>query len=61
VLAKLRDTLRASVTDGDLKGAMDKLETPIVFKQGEEFSRFFEADARRLAEGVRKVGKIETK
>jgi len=61
VLAKLRDTLRASVTDGDLKGAMDKLETPIVFKQGEEFSRFFEADARRLAEGVRKVGKVETK
>jgi len=23
---------------------MDKLETPIVFKQGEEFSRFFEAE-----------------
>jgi tripartite-type tricarboxylate transporter receptor subunit TctC len=61
VLAKLRDTLRASVNDSDFKGAMDKLETPIVFKQGDEFSRFFEADARRLAEGVRKVGKIETK
>ena len=61
VLAKLRDTLRASVNDGDFKGAMDKLETPIVFKQGDEFSKFFEADARRLAEGVRKVGKIETK
>jgi len=61
VLARLRDALRVSVNDGDFKGAMDKLETPIVFKQGDEFARFFEADARRLAEGVRKVGKIETK
>jgi tripartite-type tricarboxylate transporter receptor subunit TctC len=61
VLAKLRDTVRTSVGDGDFKGTMDKLETPIVFKQGDDFSRFFEADARRLAEGVRKVGKVETK
>jgi len=28
---------------------------------GAELSRFFEADAARLAEGVRKVGRIETK
>ncbi|PYM35927.1 MAG: hypothetical protein DME15_05365 [Candidatus Rokuibacteriota bacterium] len=34
--------------------------TPIVFKQGKEFRRFFEADARRLGEGVRRVGKVET-
>jgi tripartite-type tricarboxylate transporter receptor subunit TctC len=61
VLAKLRDTVRTSVGDGDFKGAMDKLETPIVFKQGDDFSKFFEADARRLAEGVRKVGKVEAK
>jgi tripartite-type tricarboxylate transporter receptor subunit TctC len=61
VLAKLRETLRVAVGDGDFKGAMDKLETPIVFKQGAEFAAFFEADARRLAEGVRKVGRIESK
>jgi tripartite-type tricarboxylate transporter receptor subunit TctC len=61
VLGKLRETLRAVVADPDFRTAMDKIETPIDFKQGEEFRRFFEADARRLAEGVRKVGKIETK
>jgi tripartite-type tricarboxylate transporter receptor subunit TctC len=60
VLARLRETLQVAVRDPEFKGAMDKLETPIEFKQGQEFSRFFEADARRLAEGVRKVGKIET-
>ncbi len=61
VLRKLRETLRAAVADPEFKQAMDKLETPVTFKQGEEFQRFFDADARRLAEGVRKVGKIETK
>ena len=58
VLARLRDGLRTAVADPDFKAAMDKLETPIAFKQGEEFQRFFDADARRLAEGVRKVGKV---
>ena len=61
VLTKLRETVRAAVNDPDFKGAMDKLETPINFKQGEEFQKFFDADARRLAEGVRKVGRVETK
>ena len=61
VVGKLRATVRDAVNDPDFKAAMDKLETPITFKQGEEFQRFFEADARRLAEGVRKVGRVETK
>ena len=61
VLAKLRDTLRAAVAEPEFKSAMNKLETPIAFKQGAEFQKFFDADAKRLAEGVRKVGKVETK
>ena len=61
ILARLRDAVRAAVADPEFKGAMDKLETPIAFKQGEEFQKFFDADARRLAEGVRKVGRVEPK
>jgi tripartite-type tricarboxylate transporter receptor subunit TctC len=61
VLAKLRATVREAVNDSDFKAAMDKLETPVTFKQGEEFQKFFDADARRLAEGVRRVGRIESK
>jgi tripartite-type tricarboxylate transporter receptor subunit TctC len=61
VLAKLRATVREAVNDPEFKGAMDKLETPVTFKQGEEFQRFFDADARRLAEGVRRVGRVEAK
>ena len=61
VLARLRDGLRTAVADPDFKAAMDKIETPIAFKQGAEFQAFFDADARRLAEGVRRVGKVEDK
>ena len=61
VLAKLREASRAAVADPEFKSAMDKLETPITFKQGAEFQKFFDADAHRLAEGVRKVGRVEQK
>ena len=61
VLQKLREAMRVGVGDPEFKSAMDKLETPITFKQGQEFQRIFEADARRLADGVRKVGRIEQK
>ena len=61
VLARLRATVREAVNDPDFRSAMDKLETPVAFKQGEEFQRFFDADAKRLAEGVRRVGRVEAK
>ena len=61
VLAKLRESMRTVVADPDFKAAMAKLETPITFRQGGDFRAFFEADAKRLAEGVRRVGKIEAK
>jgi tripartite-type tricarboxylate transporter receptor subunit TctC len=61
VLGKLRATVRDAVNDAEFKAAMDKLETPIAFKQGEEFQKFFDADAKRLTEGVRRVGRIEEK
>ncbi len=61
VLARLREATRAAVAEPEFKAAMDKLQTPIAFKQGDEFQKFFDADARRLADGVRKVGRVEDK
>lgn len=61
VVAKLEGALRQAVAEPEFKQALEKLKTPIAFKQGEEFRKFFEADARRLAEGVRRVGRIEEK
>ena len=61
VLAKLREAVRQAVQEPEFKDAMAKQETPIAFKQGDEFQRFFDADAKRLAEGVRRVGRVEEK
>jgi tripartite-type tricarboxylate transporter receptor subunit TctC len=61
VLAKLRETVRQAAAEPEFKDAMAKQETPIVFKQGDDFQKFFDADAKRLAEGVKRVGKIEEK
>jgi tripartite-type tricarboxylate transporter receptor subunit TctC len=61
VLGRLREAVRVAVADPDFKGAMDKLQTPIAFKQGDDFRKFFAADAKRLADGVRRVGRIEAK
>lgn len=46
---------------GVIPGSAHKMQTPIAFKQGEEFRRFFDADARRLATGVARAGRVETK
>jgi tripartite-type tricarboxylate transporter receptor subunit TctC len=61
VAAKLREAVKSAVEQPEFKAAMEKMETPISFRQGEEFQRFFEADAKRLASGVKKVGKVEAK
>jgi tripartite-type tricarboxylate transporter receptor subunit TctC len=61
VLARLREATRSAVAEPEFKAAMDKIQTPIAFKQGDEFQRFFDADAKRLADGVAKVGRVETK
>jgi tripartite-type tricarboxylate transporter receptor subunit TctC len=61
VLTRLREAVRVAVAEPEFKAAMDKLQTPIAFKQGADFQTFFEADARRLADGVRKVGRVEDK
>ena len=49
-----RSGRRLQVGDGQARDA-DRVQA------GRRFQTFFDADARRLAEGVRKVGRIETK
>jgi tripartite-type tricarboxylate transporter receptor subunit TctC len=57
----LRDAARRSAEDADFKAAMAKLYTPIQFLDAPEFRKFWERDARRLADVVKSVGRIEEK
>ncbi len=59
VVAKLREAARAAVNDETFKAALGKVETPIQYLDQPQFKAFWDTDARKLAEAVRKIGKVE--
>ncbi len=61
ILRKLRDTVRQAVQEPDFKAAMSKLETPIAYMDAPEFQKFWDKDAKMLADAIKRVGKIEEK
>ncbi|HSD51142.1 MAG TPA: tripartite tricarboxylate transporter substrate binding protein [Candidatus Methylomirabilis sp.] len=61
ILKKLRDTARQAVQDPDFKAAMEKLQTPVAYLDAPEFQKFWDKDAKMLADAIKRVGKIEEK
>ncbi len=61
VLRTLRDAVKQSVQDPDLKAAMTKIQTPITYMDAPEFQKFYDKDAKMLADAVKRVGRIEEK
>jgi tripartite-type tricarboxylate transporter receptor subunit TctC len=59
IMKKLRDTVRAAMQEADFKAAMDKMETPIAYLDAPEFQKFWDKDAKMLADAIKRVGKIE--
>jgi tripartite-type tricarboxylate transporter receptor subunit TctC len=57
----LRKAVADSVQDADFRGAMVKISTPIQYLDQSEFSKFFAQDAKRMADAVRKIGRVEDK
>ena len=61
VMMVLRDAARRAVQDADFKSAMGKVGTLVQYKDAPEFRSYWDADAQRLAELVKIVGKVEAK
>jgi tripartite-type tricarboxylate transporter receptor subunit TctC len=61
VMKVLRDTVRKAVEDAEFKGMMAKVNSPIQYLDAPEFQKFWMTDAKRLAEVVKVVGKVEDK
>ena len=61
VLTVLRDAVRRAVQDPEFKGAMDKVQVPIAYQDADEFRAWWDADAARLAEVIKSIGKVEVK
>ncbi|HET7728536.1 MAG TPA: tripartite tricarboxylate transporter substrate binding protein [Usitatibacter sp.] len=59
VVAKLREAARAAVEDASFKAALAKVETPIQYLDQPQFRTFWDNDARKLADVVKKIGKVE--
>jgi tripartite-type tricarboxylate transporter receptor subunit TctC len=61
VMKVLRDAARRAVEDPEFKGMMAKVNSPVHYLDAPEFQKFWMADAARLAQVVKVVGKVEDK
>jgi tripartite-type tricarboxylate transporter receptor subunit TctC len=61
VMTALRDAVRKGVQDAEFKAAMDKIQVPIAYQDADEFRAWWDADSARLAEAIKRIGKVETK
>ena len=59
VIAKLRDAARAAASDPTFLAALAKVETPVQYLDQPQFRTFWDADAKKLADVVKKIGKVE--
>jgi tripartite-type tricarboxylate transporter receptor subunit TctC len=58
-IAKLREAARAAVEDASFKAALAKVETPVQYLDQPQFRAFWDGDARKLADVVKRIGKVE--
>ena len=61
VINRLREAVRAAVTDAQFKGAMEKVQTPIAYLDAPEFGVFLAKDAARLKTAVEKIVPADAK
>ena len=59
VIAKLREAARAAASDAKFVGALAAVETPVQYLDAPEMQKFWASDAKKLADAVARVGKIE--
>jgi tripartite-type tricarboxylate transporter receptor subunit TctC len=61
VIRQLRDAVRQGVSDPQFRRSMDASGQPIQFLDAAEFKQFVDKDAKKMAEVVKAIGKIEEK
>ena len=59
VLARVRGSVKEAVADAGFIKAMSAMETPVMHLQGAEFDDFLQRDSKRLADVIRRMGKLE--
>ena len=59
ILKILREATRQAAASPEFKAAMDKMNTPIDYRDADEFQKFWDKDAQRSIEAIRRIGRIE--
>jgi tripartite-type tricarboxylate transporter receptor subunit TctC len=59
IIVRLREAARAAAIDPRFMTALATVETPIQYMDAPELQRFWDADAKKLGDVVRRVGKLE--
>jgi tripartite-type tricarboxylate transporter receptor subunit TctC len=59
VMKTIRESVKQAVSTADFKSAMEKLQTPIAYLDAPEFQKFWDKDAKMLADAIKRVGKVE--
>jgi tripartite-type tricarboxylate transporter receptor subunit TctC len=59
VVAKLREAAKAAASDPSFLAALARVETPPQYLDQPQFRAFWDADAKKLADVVKKIGKVE--
>ncbi len=60
VIKILREATRQAVKDPEVVNSHAKLDTPLAYMDADEFNAWWAKDAARLAEVVKKIGKVES-
>jgi tripartite-type tricarboxylate transporter receptor subunit TctC len=61
VIRQLRDAVKLAVNDAQFKRAMESTGQPISYLDAPEFKQFVDKDARKMADVVKAIGKVEDK
>ncbi len=59
IVKSVRASVRDAVNTPEFKGAMEKLQTPIAYLDAPAFQKFWDKDAKMLADAIKRIGKIE--
>ena len=59
IVVRLREAARAAAIDPRFMAALATVETPIQYMDAPELQRFWDDDAKKLGDVVRRVGKLE--
>jgi tripartite-type tricarboxylate transporter receptor subunit TctC len=59
VMKTIREGVKQAVNSAEFRSAMEKIETPIAYLDAPDFQKFWDKDAKMLADAVKRIGKIE--